>query len=606
LTVRPWQFSLSGNDEEVTPALKFLQLLIGYSAGVPRSLTALGLGLIMFSAPGLASPHSPSSVHTRHGMVASDSSLASRVGARVLAQGGNAVDAACVTALALGVADPFASGLGGGGFALIYSAKTGAVDVLDFRETAPAALTPGHFRPHGKPEPSLSVRGGLAVGVPGEAAGLAEMVRRWGKRSFAACVRPAEHLAHGFPASQWLVDHVRDEFKKDPVHADDFLSQVLKRPKGPLHALAAEDRVGRPALAKTLSQLRRRGVTSFYAGEIGKAIVQAVQASGGVLDAQDLTNYSPVQRAPLQTLFQGKKIFTIPPPSAGGVILIQALGILADRLQSADLVSAGPHGPEYLHVLVEALKHGFADRSRLLGDPAFVEIPLSSLLDQQYLRELAARIRPDRTLAPEDYGMRVKTEGSPARDAGTAHLSVIDAEGNAVALTTTINLSFGAHLIAGDTGVLLNNEMDDFVLNEGQPDAFGLVGGRANLVAPGKRPLSSMTPTLVVGKSGIEVVVGAAGGPTIVSSTLQVLLDVLLFGMNVAQAEQLPRLHHQWNPDVLQSEPAFPQEILKSLRSRGHTMETRAPIGKVNMVIRDGSGLMSAPEPRSGGTPAGY
>jgi gamma-glutamyltranspeptidase/glutathione hydrolase len=539
-------------------------------------------------------------------MVASDSSLASQVGARSLARGGNAVDAACATALALGVADPFASGLGGGGFAIIYSAKTGAVDVLDFRETAPAALSSGHFRPNGKPDPSLSVRGGLAVGVPGEVAGLSEMVRRWGNRSFAACVRPAERMARGFPASAWLVEHVRDEFKKDPVHADQFLPQVLTRPTGPLRALAAGDRVERPALAKTLSLLRRQGAASFYTGEIGKAVVQAVQSSGGVLDLLDLAAYSPVQRAPLQTVFQERKVFTIPPPSAGGVILIQALGIIADRMQTADLISAGPLGSDYLHVLIEALKHGFADRSRTLGDPDFVSIPLSHLLDNQYLHELATRIRADGILAPDGYGMRGIAAGSPARDAGTAHLSIIDTEGNAVALTTTINLSFGAHLIAGNTGVLLNNEMDDFLLSEGQRDAFGLVGGRANLIAPRKRPLSSMTPTLVVGKSGIEMVLGAAGGPTIVSSTLQVLLDVLLFGMNVAQAEQLPRLHHQWNPDVLQSEPAFPQEILKSLRSRGHTMETRAPIGKVNMVIRDGFGLMAAPEPRSGGAPAGY
>jgi gamma-glutamyltranspeptidase/glutathione hydrolase len=364
--------------------------------------------------------------------------------------------------------------------------------------------------------------------------------------------------------------------------------------------------VERPALAHTLARLRRQGVEDFYAGEIGKAIAKAVQAAGGVLTLQDLVGYSTVQREPLRTDFRGRRIFTVPPPSAGGVILVQALGILASRMRSADLVSAGPQGSDYLHVVIEVLKHGFADRGRFLGDPAFVSIPLSTLLDEKYLQQLASRIRPDSTLPPDQYGMAGTPAGTPARDAGTAHLSVVDAEGNAVALTTTINLEFGAHLVAGTTGILLNNEMDDFVIFEGQPDAFGLVGSRPNLVAPGKRPLSSMTPTLVVGKHGVEMALGAAGGPTIVSSTLQVLLDLLVFGMDAAGAQQAPRLHHQWKPDVLRHETGFPARPLEQLHAKGHNIEARAPIGKVNLVVRDRAGFTAAPEPRSGGRPAGY
>jgi gamma-glutamyltranspeptidase / glutathione hydrolase len=586
--------------------VKILQLLIGCSRSSVRILPSLALGMLLWTSSAWAGPPPSLAVRAQHGMVASDSSLASEVGAKVLAQGGNAADAACASALALGVTHPFASGLGGGGFAVVYTAKTGKVDVLDFRETAPAALRPELFRRAGKLDPSLSVRGGLAVGVPGEPAGLAALVQHWGKRSFSACIQPAERLARGFAASSWLVEHVNDEFKRNPESAGQFLSQILTSPSGALTGLRAGDRILRPALASTLAQLRRRGIKAFTTGDIGKAIVKAVRAAGGVLDLQDLAGYTSLRRTPLQMSFQGRQVFSAPPPSAGGVILMQALGILTERMRTTDLVSAGPQGAAYLHAVVEALKHGFADRGRALGDPAFVQVPLSSLLDQKVVAELAARIRTDSTLPSAGYGMTASSAGTPARDAGTAHLSVIDAEGNAVALTTTINLEFGAHLLAGNTGILLNNEMDDFVLAEGQPDAFGLVGGRPNLVAPGKRPLSSMTPTIVVGSDGVEMVLGAAGGPTIVSSTLQVLLDVLLFGMDPADAERAPRLHHQWIPDELRYEPDFPEQPLTSLRAKGHNLSTRWPIGKVNLIIRNRTGLMAAPEPRSGGIPAGY
>lgn len=580
--------------------------MIASSRGSGWLFPTLGLGILLCPSPGWSAAADPALVSARRGMVASDSSLASQVGAKVLAQGGNAADAACATALALGVTHPFASGLGGGGFALIYTAKTGKVEVLDFRETAPAAVRPELFLRAGKLVPSLSVHGGLAVGVPGEAAGLATLVQRWGKRSFAACIQPAERLARGFPASSWLVEHVNDLFRKEPETANKFLSQVLRRPRGPLTALRAGDRVERRLLAHTLSTLRRQGVGSLYRGDLARTIVRSVRAAGGVLSPQDLAGYAPVEREPLQTTFQGRRVFTLPPPSAGGVILVQALGILAHRMRTTDLVSAGPYDPDFLHVVLEALKHGFADRGRALGDPAFVRTPLATLLDEEYLHQLSTRIRPDRTLPLESYGMTGAPAGTPARDAGTAHLSVVDADGNAVALTTTINLEFGARLVAGSTGIVLNNEMDDFVLSEGQPDAFGLVGGRPNLIAPGKRPLSSMTPIIVLGSDGVEMVLGAAGGPSIISSTLQVLLDVLIFGMDAARAERAPRLHHQWKPDVLRHEPDFPVPSLDRLRAKGHQPEVRTTIGKVNLIIRNRTGLMAAPEPRSGGRPAGY
>jgi gamma-glutamyltranspeptidase/glutathione hydrolase len=583
--------------------MSFLQLLIGCPFFRRGVLPAVGVGLV--AATSLASPVEKAGLHANHGMVASDSRLASQAGARVLASGGNAADAACATAMALGVVNPFASGLGGGGFALIYSAKTGKVEALDFRETAPAALRPDLFLRAGKVDRALSVRGGLAVGVPGEPAGLAELVRRWGKRPFARCVEPAETLARGFPASAWLVEHVADEFKQSPEAAT-FLSRVLARKRGTLAELRVGDLVRRPDLANTLARLRREGVAAFYRGEVAGAIVTAVQEAGGVLDRNDLAGYTAIERTPLVTTFRGQRIVALPPPSAGGVIMFEVLGILGERMKSWDPVPAGPQDPAYLHLLVESLKHGFADRSRFLGDPAFVGVPLSRLLDAAYYRELAARIQSGSTLAPERYGTIPSPAAAPARDAGTAHISVVDREGNAVALTTTINLEFGAHLVAGRTGVLLNNEVDDFSLAPGAPDAFGLAAGDANLLAPGKRPLSSMSPTIVVGEDGVELVLGGAGGPMIISSTVQVLLDVLIFGMDAQTAEDAPRVHHQWNPDVLRYEPALPASAVESLRAKGHHLEARDKIGKVNLVIRHKAGLEAAAEPRSGGAPAGY
>jgi gamma-glutamyltranspeptidase/glutathione hydrolase len=533
--------------------------------------------------------------HTPHGMVASDSATASAIGARVLAAGGNAADAACATALALGVVHPFASGLGGGGMALIYQASANQVFALDFRETAPKAVGPESFK-----RPGQSVRGGLAVGVPGEPAGLAELVRRWGKHPFAQCVKPAERLAHAFPASPWLVEHVQQALTKDPGETA-FLSEALELKATTLSTLQPGQQLHRTHLAKTLAQLRRDGASALYVGSLARELVTAVTEAGGVMTMDDLAHYRPIERTPLLAQFRGHRIYLMPPPSSGGVLIAQALGILDARDEPWD--KAGPASPDYLHLLTEALKHGFADRSRHMGDPDFVQIPLAHLLDKATLRSLAARIQPDRVLATDDCGSPSQRPAAPARDAGTAHISVVDAEGNAVALTTTINLEFGAHLMGGKTGIVLNDEMDDFATSP-KPDAFGLQTGAANAVAPNKRPLSSMSPTIAVGDQGVEVVVGAAGGPTIISSTLQVLLDVLVFHMPAQAAVNAPRIHHQWMPAILNYEPACPASTVDILRGKGHQVVARKKIGKVNLIVRSPAGLDAAAEPRSRGAPA--
>jgi gamma-glutamyltranspeptidase / glutathione hydrolase len=536
------------------------------------------------------------SLHLRHAAVASDSEPASAAGVELLKSGGNAVDAACATALALGVVHPFASGLGGGGFALLYLAKTGKTVALDFRETAPLATTGA------RPVPAQS---GLSIGVPGEPRGLAELVRRFGALPFSRCVEPALRLARGFRVSPWLARQIGDEIARNPTSGPDLVAKVLEMDSGAAVKLHAGDRVARPLLARTLRRLRAGGADVFYRGAIARAIVAAAVTAGSAISLDDLARYAPVERTPIETDFLGHRVLGMPPPSAGGVIIAQALGVVADKMATLDRHD-GPLAPGYLHLLVEAEKHGFADRARFLADPAFAPVPLDHLLDPAYHHELASRIHADRVLPHGSYGTAPPAPAAPARDAGTAHVSVVDRAGNAVALTTTINLEFGARVVADGTGIVLNDELDDFTRVPGQPDIFALSGGAANRPEPGKRPLSSMAPTIVVGERGVELVTGSAGGPRIVSATLQIVLDVLLFGASAQQAVLAPRIHHQWEPDTLFHEPGLPAETVRALGKKGHRTELRPDIGKANAIARTRSGLDAASDPRAGGAPAGY
>jgi gamma-glutamyltranspeptidase / glutathione hydrolase len=510
----------------------------------------------------------------------------------LLSAGGNAVDAACATALALGVVDPFASGLGGGGFALVYLAKRGTATALDFREVAPAALTEGGIKP----------QSGRSVGVPGEARGLAELVRRFGRLPFSRCVEPALRLARGFRASPRLARQVADELERNPVSGPHLVAQLFAVRGRPASTVAAGDVVARPCLEHTLERMRRHGADVLYRGDVARKIASATRAEGGVLALDDMGHYAPIERKPLEVAFLGKRVLLMPPPSAAGLVVPLGLAIASEHL--AKLRGQGPRSPDYLHLLAEALKHGFADRTRFLGDPAFAEIPLGRLLDPAYHHELSSRTKIDRVLAHDQYGMTSLPASGEAKDAGTAHVSVIDSDGNAVALTTTINLEFGARIVAGDTGILLNDEMDDFS-TPGSGDVFELSGGTANLPAPGKRPASAMSPTIVLGEHGVEMVTGAAGGPRIVSSVLQILLDVMVFGMDAKQAIVDPRIHHQWEPDVLLYEPGLAADILSALEGKGHKTKLRQDIGKANVILRSPAGLDAAADPRSGGQPAG-
>jgi gamma-glutamyltranspeptidase / glutathione hydrolase len=556
-------------------------------------LAALGAG---------ASAATPPPLRVAHAAVASDHPLASAAGVAALKAGGNAVDAACATALALGVVHPDSSGIGGGGFALIYLTKEKKITALDFRERAPAAITPALFTKNGKVDPELSKHGGLAVAVPGEVRGLSEMVRRWGKLPFARCVDGAQKLAaKGFPVSWRLAQNLSAIDRKAPG-ADPTFTEIFATKNR-----AAGEIWRRPDLAVTLGKLRSGGADAFYKGPLANEIVKAVRASGGVMDAADLAGYTVTDRTPLATDYRGLRVYSMPPSSSGGVALIETLGILAAHYPTeADLQRDGRGSSAYLHVLAEAFKHGFADRARFLGDTDFVPVDLAHLTSPAYQAELARRIKPDAVLPRDAYGT-LGAPPAPRRDGGTTHLSVIDADGNAVALTSTVNLGFGAHLVAGKTGILLNDQMDDFSLEPGVPNAFGLIGNEQNAVAPHKRPLSSMTPTIAVdGKGQVRVVVGAAGGPTIITATTQAFLNVVDWKLDAQAAVAAPRIHHQWFPELLEIEGDLPRDVVDGLTRRGQKIKERPHIGTVNLLVRTDQGIEAGAEPRSPSSPAGY
>jgi len=555
------------------------------------TLCASGLVWASYPAPLIAPGH-------RRGMVAADDALASRAGAEILARGGNAVDAAVATALALGVASPAGSGLGGGGFLVYWSAKDKRAYVLDFRETAPAAATRDMYLVDGRADPARSQRGGLAVAVPGEPAGLALVEQRFGKLGLARAAEPAIRLARdGVPASATLAQAAVAYAKRFSPGSDDPL-RALVLPGG--KPLQRWQRFQRPELMRTLQRYAKGGAPSIYKGEIARDLVEAAKASGGVLTEADLAGYQPIWRDPLEGHFRGRTILA-PPPPAGGVTAIETLQVLDARPPLTQPGSSATY-----HALAEAMKHAFADRARSLGDPAFVTVPTGHLADPAYARELAARIHDDRIGKPESYGDK-SLAGAPTdapHDHGTSHLCAADEDGNVVALTTTVNLSFGSKVLAKKSGVILNDEMDDFSAQPGTPNYFGLIGAFANAIAPGKRPTSSMTPMIVL-KDGVpELCVGGSGGPMIVSETVQAVVNAIDFGMDAEAAVASPRIHAQWIPDVLVAEEEIPVDVLDGLKKRGHKVVTPPDHGAAQMLIFRSDEMEAASDPRKGGAPA--
>ena len=530
-----------------------------------------------------------------HGMVAAEHQLASQAGVRILEQGGNAVDAAVATSLAVCVTNPTSCGIGGGGFMLIFDQATHRVTALDYRETAPAAATRDMFVRDGKAVAELSLHGGLAVATPGEIAGLFAALRRYGSRPFAEVAAPAIALAReGFAIEQHLADSIARS--ADLIRAHPGMAALFFRPDGA--PLGIGDTLRQPQLAATLEAIAAHGPRAFYDGPTATAIADAVRAAGGVLTRRDLAGYRPQWRQPVSAPFDGDTFFGMPPPSSGGGVMIEALNIMrADDLRALEHNSA-----TYLHLLAEALQFAFADRADFYGDPDVVRVPMATLTSTSRARDQRARISAPTTFSPRWYGTR-----AAADDHGTSHLSVVDGRGNAVACTTSINTAFGSMVVAGDTGIILNDTMDDFSAQPGAPNVFHLVGAEANAVAPGKRPLSSMSPTIVTRGGQVAAVAGGSGGPLIITGTLQTLLNALVFGQDATQAVSAPRLHHQWTPPVLMVESGIDGGTRGALARLGHRVIDAPGAASVQLVLRAPDGALDgASDPRKGGKAAGW
>ena len=542
---------------------------------------------VALKSEAVATP-TPGRAEGRRGAVAAEHPRAAQIGLAMLEQGGNAVDAAIATAYAVCILNTSSCGIGGGGFMLVNEAG-GTVSALDYRETAPALAHRDLYRRNGEILAELSRRGGRAVAVPGEVAGLEAARARYARLPRKVLMAPAIALARdGFPIGVHLAKEIAQNLSA--LRAAPALGAIFLDDAGNPHG--AGDTIRMPALAATLERIANEGADAIYRGSIAIELGFAVRDAGGILSTADLMSYRPRWRQPLRGSYRGFEIFTMPPPSSGGVVL-EILNVLGRD----DLAALGARSPAFLHLLAEAMQHGFADRAHWYGDPQFTSVPIDRLTSPAYGQMLRERIRDDATSPPERYG------SNP--DGGTTHLSVIDGDGMAVACTTTINTAFGAMLIGGNTGVLLNNEMDDFAIAPGVPNSFGLIGGEANGIAPGKRPLSSMTPVIVRTDGHPRIVAGGSGGPLIISATLQTLLGILDFGLDPADAVAAPRIHDQWAPPALTTEGDLDPATAADLTARGHTLRRLPFAGAVQVVAaRDGSLIAAADQRKSGGAAA--
>ena len=522
-----------------------------------------------------------------HGMVVSESEQAAGAGLEILKHGGNAVDAAVATALAVGVTNPASCGIGGGGFMLIYIARDRAFYALDYRETAPLKAHPDMFMQNGKPNPQLSQNGVLAVAVPGEIAGIDAALRRFGTMKFQQVAAPAIKLADGgFAVSPHLAGEIAQMAAK--LKDDPGLREVFLKPDG--SAPKAGDTIVEKNLAATLKSLGDDPVTSFYHGSVAAAIAAFMTAHNGLIGAIDLANYRPVWRNPIRRHFEGYDVYTMPPPSSGGVVL-EMLGVL----ESGHLAGLGDDSPPYLARLIEVMRQGFIDREQY-ADPSFVGVEIQKLLTDSHIQELRERAMHPKTSPPP----------AAAHDHGTTNLLVVDKDGNVVAATTTINTVFGAKVSVPELGIILNDEMDDFAVAPGVPNAYHLEGELANQVRPGKRPLSSMTPIIVTKNDRPVMTAGGSGGPTIISGVLQVSLNVLAFHLDATSAVAEPRIHEQAAPDVVIVEESMPAATRSALQQMGYKLKVVPNLGAVGAITIAPSNLHGAADPRKGGGAVGY
>ena len=542
----------------------------------------------------------------QRGMVASEQRLASQVGVDILAQGGNAIDAAVGVGFALAVVLPNAGNLGGGGFMLVQTAKGTKPVALDFREVAPASASRDmYLDAQDRVIAGKSTQSPFAVGVPGSVAGLVRVLQDYGTLSLEQVIAPAIQLAeNGFIVSAVLAEQfslqrthlgrwpgTREIFfkHKDPSNTNCALAECSL---DTLITYRAGERLFQKDLAHTLRLIAQHGAAGFYQGPVAQKIVAELNLEGQALSLKDLQDYRVVQRQPVHGTYRGFDIYSMPAPSSGGVHLIQMLNLL----ERYPLAQYGAGSAQVVHLIAEIARLAYADRAEHLGDPDFVKVPQTGLTSKKYANELAGRIKPDRATP----SVIIKPGQPQAFESDqTTHFSVMDAAGNVVSCTYTLNLNFGSGIVARGTGVLLNNEMDDFSIKPGVPNAFGLIGGDANAIAPGKRPLSSMTPVIVSGPEGSMLATGSPGGARIITTVLQNLINVIDFKMNIADAIAAPRMHHQWLPDFLRLERGFSPDTVVLLKNMGHEFRIMPTMGRVQTVQRQTNLFWGASDPRN-------
>jgi gamma-glutamyltranspeptidase/glutathione hydrolase len=547
--------------------------------------------------PAAAASRAP--VRGARGMVVSTEPRATGIGVDVLRKGGNAVDAAVAVGFALAVTHPAAGNLGGGGFMLLRMARSGETAVIDYREAAPGRASRTMYQdPDGNALPKDSLVGYRASGAPGTVAGLALALEKYGTLKLADAVAPALALARaGLELSYAESESMRHDARllgRFPETRRIFLRDGDYYREG--------ERFAQPELARSLEAIARFGPHAFYEGSIARLIAADMAEHGGLIALEDLKKYRPVVRKPIEGSYRGCTILSMPPPSSGGIGLVEMLNILEDY----PLSLYGQGSSRSLHLIAEAMKRAFADRAEYLGDADFVRVPVSGLISKRYAAERRATIDPFLASDAAKLG-----HGQPAgyESEATTHFSVVDAEGNAVANTYTLNGGYGSGVTIPGTGILMNNEMDDFSARPGAPNKYGLIHGDANAIAPGKRPLSAMTPTIVLRDGKLFLVLGSPGGPTIINTVLQTLLNVIDYHLSVQEAVDAPRVHHQWMPDRLVMESAgFSADVLDALRARGHAIEFRRSIGDCHAIMIDpATGVrLGAADPRSDSRAIGY
>ena len=538
-------------------------------------------------------------VTSRNGMVATDNRYATEAGLQILKEGGNAIDAAVTIGFTLAVTYPRAGNIGGGGFLLVYLAKSNEVVAIDYREKAPKAATEDMFLDKsGNVNTEKSRHSYLAVGVPGTVAGLTLALEKYGTVSLERALKSAiEFAERGLPVDEQLQRSLLDA--RDRLRASPASMGIFFKKDGTPYRVG-EFLVQRD-LAWSLKQIARHGPAAFYKGEIAQKIAFAMKSNGGLITKEDLASYEAVIREPVHGRYRGYDIYSMPPPSSGGVHLIQVLNLL----EPFPMSKFGHNTAQTIHLMAESMKLAYADRSKHLGDPDFVDVPVSGLISKGYADELRLKIyfskaAPSAEILP---GNPVKYE----EDNNTTHFSVMDRYGNAVSNTYTLNFSYGSGITIPGTGILLNNEMDDFSAKPGEPNAYGLIGGRYNAIQPGKRMLSSMTPTIVMKDGKPFLVTGSPGGSRIITVVLQMIMNVIDHGMNIEAATNAVRIHHQWLPDELRVEKGLNLDTIRLLAEKGHKVVVGNTMGNAESVMRIGDFFYGASDPRNpGGLAEGY